>query len=101
MDFSNALAPYVGLWWRAAFLYNPAVVAVQSSAAKLRPFQGQIRRCWFVWNLCFAAFSLLGFLATYRYGCVIASRARAACSCTQLPNSGLPKQWQSRTVTKQ
>jgi hypothetical protein len=67
MDVFNAvLAPYAWLWWTLAFLYNPAVVALQNLAPRLVPWQSLLRRAWGVWNAGFAVFSALGFIATYR-----------------------------------
>lgn len=64
--FSTILAPYAWLWWTVAFLYNPAVLALEKLAPRLAPWQRLLRRAWGIWNAAFAVFSLFGFFATYR-----------------------------------
>jgi hypothetical protein len=63
-SFSVTLAPYAWLWWTAALLYNPAVLALQKLAPSLVPWQGLLRRVWGIWNAGFAVFSAVGFFAT-------------------------------------
>lgn len=66
MHFSAFLQPYAWLWWTAGFLYNPLIKVAETCAPDLKPHMPVLRTALGVWNLCFSAISLLGFLATCR-----------------------------------